>query len=509
MMIEIAGGILDLVFVLWLWIPGIVLSLAIGLRNPADALPLGFIFSASVVLLVYSLGLIVGFTEWVLVARVVLSVLGLFGLYCLRHEVRSIIAPAGLATTIATAVVAVRNVGRLDGWMLGADQFLTAWVASLMQAGDVSGIFEWTDVQKKGLALPVLLGVGREGLLLLAITTLIFVLALLATYRLVSFVLNDVNPRTLTVVMVGALAVWASSAMFWGFAFYQHGHALVALCVAVLVRLVLGVVHRSEPETVTAIALFTTTFVLAQTRTEIFILGYLLLLPYLWRRPNEMGFRALSLRLLAALGGPVGVTLWWGAADSSPLDALPAGVTLSVILLVAIGATLFVFYLPGVRSVVAIAIPAVLAGGTVPFLLQRRRSGANNLEPLVANTFLGEGMWGYVWWLVLIGFTVVFATRNKTAEERNLLWLTVIAILFTIVIKATDGMGGGRLGIIRLGWGDSVNRTLFHSFPLVFAITTLGLSYWLRLSRPPDRFGESLRKNTLGMSLLKHQGGEQ
>ena len=489
---EVIGAGLDFFYLLWLWVPGIVLSYRFGFRHPTDLLPIGFLLSTAVASLVYSVTHALGLSALAVpTTRALLLVSGLIALATLMKSVLPIATAALWASAIALFGVFLRNILRLDGWMQQADHWLTGWITVVIQADLGSDIYADDAVVKKGIAFPVIYGLGRQGLYLAAVPTVVLILIVLATYRLITTILTSNSARSRAWIFAGVMALWLSTSMFWGLSTYQHGHGLVALSVAVASRLVVSTLpdvtesparrSQTRPPTTWMVAggLFLSTFVMAQSRIESFALGMLLVLPFLWQKPASKTWAVFAPRLVAILGGPIGFFVWFMSIDVAPVTFAPRAVIFAVVFGAAISAAVIFFYRPSLGYLARWGIPLVFAGALVAYLLPIF-SSRNQLYFLQLNTFLGEGLWGYSWWFFLAAGIFLASDRQKTPRENLVLWLGIVAIMFTILVKSIDNFGQQGQGNIREGWSDSVNRTLFHSFGLVTAIGTVAISRTLR-----------------------------
>ncbi len=83
-----------------------------------------------------------------------------------------------------------------------------------------------------------------------------------------------------------------------------------------------------------------------------------------------------------------------------------------------------------------------------------------------------SGAWGITWWLILFAVLVVVTSRQKPQNTLSL-WLLFSLLAFSALGKYLDSFGTG--GGIRAGWGDSVNRSVFHAFAPAVAVSVLAL----------------------------------
>jgi len=493
---EILGAALDFSYLMWLWLPGVMLARLLGFRHFLDLVSIGFILSTAVSSVVYLATYSLGLSNIsVPVTRITLLVAFLVAGFFLRRELRSVLSAFLVATGVTAVSVSLRNIMRLDGWMGDTDHLITLWVAELMQGGDEGPIFEFGAAHKKGLVFPVLLGMGRSGLFLGAIPMVIFILVILTTVRVIQTVTGERLSRPLVAGLTIVLLLWSSSPMFLGLSTYAHGHAIASLAVAVGVRLVIDGAHLALGESdfqddtrvpsgwSFIIAVAAAGFVLSQARIETFILAVLLVMPILWRDRVSEGGDVFLKRLTVALSGPVGFTAWFTAIGAPPPGGIDPIMFYAVIFGGTTALTVILYLRPTLREIFIVGVPAVMISGLFVYLLPIRGS-RNNLAYLWRNLFEGGGYWGYTWWAITLLVILFALSPRKTSRERLLLWLAFVTVLFTVLVKAFDG-SLERWGSIRDGWSDSVNRTVFHTFSLVTAVAVIAVS---RLVTKSDGF---------------------
>lgn len=481
---ELFGATLDFVFILWVWIPGIAVAILLKIRHPLDAVSVGFLVTTLISTVTYSVTFTFGQSAlWVATTRWVLLGIALMSLWFLRREIPQLLSPIAIASITSGVAVTIRNVFRLDGWMGDTDHLITLWVAELLQSGDEGPMWGHSATQKKGLTYPILLGLGRDGLFLQSISVVVLIVTLLASYRLTTIVVGK-HSASLTISFLLVVAMWATSPMFIGFAGYAHGHVVTALGVAVSGRLAIDggsavakPTHRAtlsdslSAQTI-GVGLFVSGFVIAQSRIEGFVLAVLVTLPFLWRAVGEGFVGDLLPRLVASLGGPMGFSAWFLSIGEVPVG-LPAWLVFFLVLISGPLLAIALYFFPFLRSRAKTIVPLIFLGGLIPYLFALAGS-RNNLAPFLQNTFLGSGLWGIIWWVAIGLMVALGVSHGLNPRERYVLWLATVSLLFTVLVKALDLSGTG-WGTIREGWSDSVNRTLFHSVPLVIAVMTLSL----------------------------------
>lgn len=471
---DIVGAAYDSFYILLFWSPGLLATLLLGVRRLSHALPLGFLLSSVFMSIVYTTTALARIPETFWLASKLAFGAALIGL-----GVTALIRrPPGLVTNgmvmagITAIAVIARNIFRLDVRPQYSDQFVIGWISQLMDSGIDPAALGTVDYIKRSFIFPLILTAGRDGTITIALIPIVAILMVMASYHLVRVLTEKTDGKLRVAVFVAVVLLWATSSFFWGMFGYQNAHVLVALGVAVLLSSVFGFRQENESPWLGPIAGFVAGFVIAQSRIEAVALALLLMVPLLFfsHRRNSGASR----RYLTALfGAPLGFFLWLVTTDAFVFEIVPAPVVALifvplVVLLIfpRISAPLGRILVPGVFGIlVALAIWFLfLADGS-----ERRRT------QFFVNTFLGDGMWGYGPWAFLL-IVLVTSLWKMPHRDALLLWVTAVAILFTIDVKIIDGLieVGGIPGFGR-GWTDSTNRAFFHLFAPITAVMAIGI----------------------------------
>ena len=467
---DIAGAILDFGYLTGLWFPGILLARAIGQKSTWASLTVGFLLSTVVVVVLFHLTALFGATDrWWLASKILLlTVLVATTWIAFRRGDRAVMLPLGIALFVTAVAVVMRNLFRLDGYLRGSDQFMVSWISSLAQSGHDPSLFGDVNYVKRGLAFPLLLAQGREGQLLLSITLVILILALISTFLLASSIGTQWN--TLGISLGIALVIlWLTTPIVWGMAFYTNGHVLMALAVATLASQVVGKSATVRRTPIELVAIFAAGFTIASTRPEGVALALILSLP-LFVRPRLETRRQTAWRFVALLGAPLGFVLWIIVTTNllalSFLATISIGLSVFLVVgvwfLVVSAKTSWHYVIAIVIGISLLALAVLLLVGIPPTF--------DSLTAFVKNTFLGEGLWGELAGVFAVAF-LLHALIKTDKRVTNLVLLTGLAVLFTIAAKMVDGLVAfDSLGGVRLGWGDSTNRSLFHLISLASAL---------------------------------------
>ena len=493
MISHLVPAFVDLAFLLLFWLPGVLAAWLVGARTVSHALPLGFVFSATLLTLWYSMLSFAGWQEFFWLSSKVIFVLALAPLLFLAARAKaSPTITAWIPLIIASVTVAGRNVFLLDTRPGFSDQFLVGYIGWLMQSGTDPSVFGSVEYLKRSFAAPLLLASGREGFLLISMIPLMAIVLILATYHLLTVTSRRFSPKLRAVTFAAVMSLWATTSFFWGMFGYQNSHVLVALTVTVLASTVLSFSQSTPPPALlTSVAIFSSSFVLAQARIEAAALALLIALPLLNALPG-MPIRHARMTIVALTGAPIGFMLWLMTTRATLLEPLPP-VALVVLLIpfIALAAVKRVPLFLG-----QLLLPAafgILAGLSVWYLFI---FGDRALRwEFTASTFLGEGQWGYI----AIAFVVILALtifHRRTQPENWIIWMTLIALMFTLDTKIIDGLFViGEVGGYGRGWTASVNRGFFHSFGLLTVMTASGmLALTTPLSTAPDAANKSRRR---------------
>lgn len=471
---DIVGAAYDSFYILLFWSPGLLATLLLGVRRLSHALPLGFLLSSVFMSIVYTTTALARIPEtfW-LVSKLA------FGAALIGLGVTALIRrPPGLVTNgmvmagITAIAVIARNIFRLDVRPQYSDQFVIGWISQLMDSGIDPAALGTVDYIKRSFIFPLILTAGRDGTITIALIPIVAILMVMASYHLVRVLTEKTDGKLRVAVFVAVVLLWATSSFFWGMFGYQNAHVLVALGVAVLLSSVFGFRQENESPWLGPIAGFVAGFVIAQSRIEAVALALLLMIPLLFfsHRRNSNASRR---HLIALFGAPLGFFLWLVATDAFVFDIVPAPVVALIFFPLAL---LFIF--PRISAPLGrVLVPGVfgiLVVLTIWFLLLADGSEGRRTQFFV-NTFLGDGMWGYGPWAFLL-IVLVTSLWKMPHRDALLLWVTAVAILFTIDVKIIDGLieVGGIPGFGR-GWTDSTNRAFFHLFAPITAVMATGI----------------------------------
>lgn len=114
------------------------------------------------------------------------------------------------------------------------------------------------------------------------------------------------------------------------------------------------------------------------------------------------------------------------------------------------------------------AIPLVLIVASLPLI-----SWQTTISSLLTNMVSGEGLWGGVFASVmtLIGIAL-WQSRNEPRQSNWMLRLLALSVLTYLLTKSLDNfeLFAGDRTIVRIGFGDSLNRSLINWLPFLFLV---------------------------------------
>lgn len=103
----------------------------------------------------------------------------------------------------------------------------------------------------------------------------------------------------------------------------------------------------------------------------------------------------------------------------------------------------------------------------------------NTFEALILNLFLGQGLWGALPYLVVIGALLMLISHKKllTSDDRVAISAIALSTMIFFVIKSWDSLDSGFLygAVVRTGFGDSFNRNLISWTPLVVIMVSIAI----------------------------------
>ena len=491
---DILGAAYDSVYIALFWGPGTLAALFLGARKISHALPLGFLLSAAVMSLVYTTCALANIHHLFPTVSKIVFAIALVGLGAVAVIKRphGLIANGVVMVVITVFAVITRNILRLDVRPQYSDQFVIGWISSLMDSGIDPTVLGAVNNIKRSFIFPLVLTAGRDGTITISLIPITAIVMIMATYHLIHALTPKTDARVRVAVFSAVVLLWATSSFFWGMFGYQNAHVLVALGVAVLLSSVFGFRQGHQTPWLGPIGGFVAGFVIAQSRIEAAALALLLMVPLLFfshRRTLNASRRS----LVPLLGPPTGFFLWLITTDAFVFDTIPAPIVALIFVPIIV---LLVF--PRIsRPLGRILVPAVfgilLALGILYFFVVE--GGQSRRAQFFVNTFLGDGMWGYGAWAFLL-IVAVTSLWKMSHREALLVWVTAVAILFTIDVKIIDGLieVGGIPGFGR-GWTDSTNRAFFHLFAPLTAVMVTGI---IRVTRKDSVFLAKRRQTQTG-----------
>lgn len=461
------------------WIPtlamtALFLSSLVTFSNPISAYVhamLAFVTTSSIA----ALASIFAGTSVVIPVLLTLSMAALLASILHARSMVVLVSFRNLAYTalFVTVVVASQVLSRIFGlssigFTDGHEVLLFAEALQLGEESPLSGV----RALKRGFGLPAMEALGFEGEYFVGLIPLFFLGAILATIWLVSELTE--NRSQLVAVSIVFILLTISTESVTRHVYLINTHSLAWMLTAVLLvymrRQTLGALSRQDV-TGLIVAFASIGFL---RMDYIFLFGAFTLFFVL---TNGSGRSALAIGVVFAQG------LTAAAWTSIAVDEFPFLGAVGPVVLLAVGGSGTFLLVGGLRRLKQqgpnftrnwLYVLAALFALTNLLTLDI----ASGIRALAFNLFAGEGLWGYsaVAIIVLVGVSYL----TPSTLDRNLLGQVLAVGLLTIVLylfaKYLDGvqLGAGRPSFARIGWGDSLNRTLVTWLPfLVFPLTRL------------------------------------
>ena len=381
-----------------------------------------------------------------------------------------LIASKAIALFGGLAIVALFTKYVLDvGERHHSDVSQNLGMAIVLFQGDSEDLEPAAKNFKRGIAYPLMLGLGPEDRILSAFTPMVF----LTTLLLAGWLARELLDRKVgTGVLLGvgaAVAVFSITVpMFRVSMFYLNGHSLMGFGVLLLVGGV-ALALRAQKFDRVPIALTLLGGVIGITAR---IEGVVLVLVVLAVLVSKHLFVSLKTRLqLFSVLALIGLSLaWWLIALESPVFqrlGIPTGTEWVLLILSLAGAALVASpFVDSFRKYFALATSAIIVFG---LLVEVWQSG-NPVGLVLAqwpNLGLGAGGWGTAAH-VFVGSALLLGVRRRSSDYRLLLTLSVLLIGAILYSKTFDG------GFGREGFYDSVNRMWLHVMPTILLAALMG-----------------------------------
>ena len=380
----------------------------------------------------------------------------------------SIMQASALSALVATTFVIATNVV-IRRVAVTPDSLSTLANAGILQAGKSFALLDYTEVLKRGFALPSLESLNPEILFIPALPILLFLNCCAVIFHLIWSLRHKISHywiATLTafVLLLGLVG----TEMGYLNLFYINSHLLVALMILIATTTCILYYEKSLDRYFLLVASSALT-VLALSRIEALLLGVMCVLPTLTRQ-------ATLKQTCVTIGIPVLVsTIWLGliikssAVTPSAINVI--AMNLSIIALVA-AATLITKHIPWLTTEILLLITFFTL---LLIVISKFWENFRNSLPACFSNVTSTGGWGtfLVISLILITLSALLGlARNQTLYLLFTI-LTMTAVLY--IIKPFD------IGeVCNSSWGNSINRMWYHiSFLLILYVTLVagGLSH--------------------------------
>jgi len=371
------------------------------------------------------------------------------------------------AISLFTQVFGVAGVGFSDGFTI---MRTSLWIQGVVGESPLDG----SKGLKRGWGMSSVQALGDRGEYLVGFVPVIFIVAIICSLLIIFRVLKD---RSVAIALSATtFVVLLSTEAVLRHLYLMNSHSLIWLALAVLILILLDQ-RTFEMRGRSLVAVLPVISAIAFARFDALwviapLLVPILLATYRSKRTNGLLILVSALGPLATwlliavtnfpLGGPVGIGIVvFGVVLAFlltnaiiPVGWLEFGKLKKIYFWLALGITLLAFLLANATS---------------------------SLQGMFANFLLGEGLWGATI-ICLVGLALIASIlkRKKPTEELfgliHAAGFLMISLLFAA--KLGDGFEDGILGggLVRSGWGDSINRMIvvYVPFAVLFVANFVG-----------------------------------
>lgn len=349
-------------------------------------------------------------------------------------------------------------------------------VGQLFQ-GFPSEVIGGTKALKRGFALPALQSFGFDQEYLVGFLPIFFIAALILTIYLV-WLISPTKSVFFSVTTI-TFAIVISTEAIMRHLYLMNTHATAWLLTSFFLIMIWKYLYSevNPGEVVTIVLAFGA---IAFMRLDFILLfaPYLLVLLLLMARPNK--FLAIGLLFVVAIPAWLWMTL---AVNDFPYFG-SAGPSLLAITGIALG-TMIVLVQNNLRHPILplTGMSLWILASFVSVALLVLTNALRSLENVFTNLFLGEGLWGFSFWIFAFIALASLLTKKTTTNidfNKAAVRLFVSSVSIYVFTKFLDGQSLWELGSSwsRVGFGDSLNRTLvtwlpFFLIPLVKLISSI------------------------------------
>lgn len=420
---------------------------------------------------------------WVFVSTVALLA---FSVFLLRRKPQPIWGREGIYLLLFMAIVLVSQMVtrlmRLSSIAFTDGQTILVMGLSI-QAGEPESL-EGTQALKRGFALPTMHALGNEGEYFVGLMPLFFLAALGATYI---FAKRYADSRRVAVYVTGTLAgLSLATESILRHVYLINTHAITwMLIAAILAVFVSGYKNALGKWEITI--LIASSAAIGFLRVDYIFLFAPLTLIFLIFLLRESKVLAAAYVFAQAIPASIWTFLY---VEEFPVFGVTGPFLITVfaaigyLLALALRSWLTKF---GYSQVYRKTITFWLFGLLAALLLNSQF--VESIRRFFINTFVGEGLWGVTAILLTAIAVISFLAGGQGVDRRlsrailNIALALALAYLFT---KFYDGYLAGRTfpNLVRIGWGDTLNRALVMFLPFfVLPLTKLLVMFDRRLTR--------------------------
>lgn len=398
------------------------------------------------------------------VVLLAISAVVLFSRHKERPKLQSWLGAVVVGITVVAIQLATRNLGL--GSVAFGDGHTILRISQAFQDG-TGGLLIGSQGLKRGFALPALQSFGVPGEYAVGFMPLIFLAALVLTLRL----FWELAPNRSVFISVSAalVVIVVSTEAILRHLYLMNSHS-VAWLICAYFLLVLLRYTRSEFSQADLVGVLLAFATIAFLRLDFILLFSPFILVFLLVSARVK--RSIAFVGLACIAIPAWLWMTFAVQDFPYFGQ--AGPTILAVIGGLAGAALILWFAGRKRETDILGgnLLWVVSGGIV-FLMLSITDFAKSLGNIFMNLFLGEGLWGLTAVLLtLVAFVSLMAKKLETDTRfhKAALRLLVASVSVYIFAKFLDGQNMWALGSswTRIGFGDSLNRTLITWLPFFF-----------------------------------------
>jgi hypothetical protein len=385
-----------------------------------------------------------------------------------RHKVRPNVESSIGIVVFGSAAFAIQMITRNLG--LGSVAFgdgHTILLASQAFQDATGSLLVGSQGLKRGFALPALHSFGAPGEYAVGFMPLIFLAAIVVTLKLF-WELAPTRAVFLS-LSVAVVVIVVSTEAILRHLYLMNGHSAAWLICAYLLLLLLRYT-RSDLSQADLVGVLLALASIAFLRLDFLMLFSPFILVFLLVSAKVK--RSIAFAGLACIAIPAWLWMTFTVQDFPYLGQV--GPTI-LAMLGGIGGAAVILWFASRKKQTDILGGGLLwvISGTILFLMLSLTDFTKSLGNILTNLFLGEGLWGFTAVLLTLAALVSLTTKKLDSDTpfyKAALRLLVASVSVYVFAKFLDGQNMWSIGSAwaRVGFGDSLNRTLITWLPFLF-----------------------------------------